>query len=44
MTGNQVISTMFDDTIFFHMLRIVLNGIEMKTLSDSITFLGCDGV
>ena len=43
MIGNQAISTMFDDIIFFHMVRIVQNGIKTKTLGDSITFPGCDG-
>lgn len=43
MTGNQAISTMFDNIISFHMVRIVLNGIEMKTLGFSFTFPGCDG-
>ena len=47
MTGNQAISTMFDNNAFIHMVRFVLAGIEMKTLGLPLTIiviiLGFDG-
>ena len=46
MTDNQVIYAMFNNNIFIHMVRIVLAGIEMKTLgllAIIVFILGCDG-
>ena len=47
MTGNQVISTMFDKDTFIHMVRFVLVEIEMKTMGLPLIIiliiLGCDG-
>ena len=47
MTNNEVISTMFDNNTFIHMVRFVLMGIETKTLGLPLTIiviiLGCDG-
>jgi hypothetical protein len=33
MTGNQVVSTMFDFNTCIHMVRFVLRVVEMKTLN-----------
>ena len=47
MTGNQVISTMFNTNTFIHMVRFVIMGIKTKTLGLPLTIiiiiLGCDG-
>ena len=47
MTGNQAISTMFDNKAFICMVRFVLWGVEMKTrgspLCIIVLILGCDG-
>ena len=47
MTGNQVISTMFNNNTFILMVRFVLVGIEMKTMGLPLTIiviiLGSDG-
>ena len=47
MTGNQAISTMFDNNAFIRMVRFVLVGIDTKTLGLTLTIIviipGCDG-
>ena len=47
MTGNQAISTMFDNNNFIHMVGFLLIGIETKTLGLPLTIIvlmpGCDG-
>ena len=47
MTGNKVISTIFENNAFIRMIRIVLDRIEMKTLGLPLTIIiiipGCDG-
>lgn len=47
MTSNQAISTMFDNNTFIRMVKVVLTGIETKTLGLPliiiVIILGCDG-